>query len=192
MHPRPELPSFGSVRKRDARSQPDPVATEADAVLSKSMPAPDDLVISNGSATSAGPVSSATEKLPRSRLASAEAPASVSGTSVIDAESISAPASSEAVAESREVATELDATAAEPSTQRIAPSLAVPDIAVLPATPGLEEDFAGPIGRSIGETPEEQKRFSVPGGWGEQDEAQTAEADETLEDSDVYLVGEAK
>ena len=179
MKPRPALPSFGSVRKSSSSSQPQ-MAEKVTETLPLSSASP-------RSAVPSGNLQASSDHAAGALLANHHAQQSVTGKDVeaplppqfTNAEEIGeqseeshysddeAPVEATAPVVSREQPLQESSVIAHQSTGGFtAADLGIPDISVLPATPGIEEEVNAPL-----ELPASQNRYSVPGGWGEPEEA---------------------
>jgi len=172
MQPRPALPSFGSVR---SASSPARTQTESSKPITKSVALPNGSAASNDHVVGAVLANDHFAKQAPSRDSNEPLPPQVTSVegSGYHSESSHYSEDEESAAVASKTAPSIEPTtttaATDKSIKPIVADIMIPDISVLPATPGVEEDGTHTLALSS-----EEKNYSVPGGWGESEIEQKA------------------
>jgi len=183
MKPRPALPSFGSVRKTSARTNLEPaekvtetlpsVSSSVSTLPDRHQSSTDDAVgqfLIDYHAKKSGAATSSKDPLPP-QVTSVEGSAYHSDTSEEDeaesfVPSVSLPETSRS---DQQTGYEPRTTGAVNEHGNHVPPH-VPDINVLPATPGLDEQQTALLAAEAETASNQQKRYTIPGSWDEQAE----------------------
>ena len=171
MQPRPALPSFGSVRSASspARTQTASTHPSTKSALAPNGSASNDHTVgaapTNDHSTRQASTKSANDPLPP-QVTSVEGSGYQSDSSHYSEDEESAAITSKTVPPATITTT---AGSTDTTIKPIVADIMIPDISVLPATPGIEEDAKQSLLMSA-----EEKDYSVPGGWGESEVEQKA------------------
>ncbi|GAB7341514.1 hypothetical protein MBLNU457_7733t1 [Dothideomycetes sp. NU457] len=206
MQPRPALPTFGSVRSASspARSQTASSPATTKTALPANGSASNDhavgAVLANDHSTKKASMQDTDAPLP-SQVTSVdgsgydseashysedeESAAAATPAAVVPETTTVTPSATESVTTSATAPTATSTTTStDTASQPIVADIMIPDISVLPATPGVEDVNGHPL-----ESSARAKAYTVPGGWGESETERIAEHDVSPIDIDEEYHG---